>query len=467
MVKKTQFIASILFVVIGISACSQSNSSIDAMTMNTDNTLHALDTLGTDTTENTPPIADIIQTENAVVYMLVSAQCFNDGLAWVEVQFADDTRSWAVINTEGRIQFFAKNQPATPFFNGVAHMRDVGIVDRLGNLVIDGNDPRFDYIVRHEGGYTWVSKRIETIDRSETLFGILDNAGEWIHDLSDDWRLVPPNWNTLPNVLGNLIVVSTSPIISDTREMKNYTLVLNIYTLEEVLRAEGIPSATQIEGDSMLLVTNSISSLGFKVNRISVDGIYENISLDMVSLVDEIIGHPLTRQNQVEWIQAHTNLLFSGNNFNLITGTNSNAVYDMQGNKLFEIPQLHSSGGRAGYFRPVFEGDFAFVLLQNESGVQFVTIIDKEGNYLFEPFRGGAVSSGFSGAIERFLGLSEGRVWVRDTEANYILMNTNGETILKMQADNVSEFNEGFAIIQIGRHRYFIDREGNKLTIHS
>jgi len=415
--------------------------------------------------------------EVVIFYTLLSAEDFSDGIAWVEVTpNVDDAHetpiSWAAINTEGEILFFVDSRPRNPFVNGLSSLPDGTVIDRTGNVVANNDDPRFDRISRVAGGYIWVQRQIETIDRSETYYGLLNNAGEWVQELSTDWRLRPSARPTLPgsNIFGNLMVVSRHEISGRTI-INGEVLVLNIYTMEEVFRADHVtPARMEVGNDSLLLVLtclnrNSRNDLSLGTHIISSDGTSHRVNFDWGVFITEILDSRGTWGNQRDaaLIGFINNLTFSGNNFDLVTGNHFLSVYDIHDNKFRDIPLLQSTSADIRRIDiPVFDGDYAFLSLLNEGGVRFVTIIDREGNPQFEPFRADVSAS--PGAIDRTR-LSEGRAWIRGDDNTFISINTQGEHMITIQANSVRDFQEGFAIIRAEGRPHFIDMDGNKLAI--
>jgi len=407
------------------------------------------------------------QEEHNLIYTIVSAEDFNEGLAWVEVELEDGSTSWAVINTVGRIQFFidAELQPRTPFTNGVALVTnrstiitDSGferlrtkIVDRYGNTIVDNNDIRFDGIRHLRDGYIWVQRQIETIDRSETEIGVLCRDGEWIHEFTADWQLTNTNtvWHSDGILVQDLSAFERSGSVY--RLVVRDIYILDFLTLDVIFRLEGAAMTSfqyDYYADRFILITSPESSMGARVFLISRDGTYEMLPLEE--------GHVIMFSNISSGIASTDSALDAWRDSQ---GNPPDHFHDIHGNRMFNVPQLVRR--QLGHtHRPRFEGEYCFVALENEGGVMFLTIIDRDGNQLFEPFRGYSIH-GSAG------NLSEGLVWIRDTDGNHVSINTRGEHVITVQANSVSAFKEGFAIVSIDGNQYFIDMDGNKLVIHS
>lgn len=67
---------------------------------------------------------------------IVDAQDYHDGMAWVNVEFADETK-WCCCDKEGEILFSleAGSIPTTYFANGVAIVDYNRVIDKSGNVI--------------------------------------------------------------------------------------------------------------------------------------------------------------------------------------------------------------------------------------------------------------------------------------------------------------------------------------------
>jgi hypothetical protein len=440
---KTLLLVTLLaFVLIGCGSENEEEVTVEAIETLADTLQDREGEVGRIEVEEEIKIEEVYTPEPTIIHDIISAKDFSDGFTWVNVRLESGFKQWGAMNTEGEVQFFINDRPRTNFYNGVAMLYDYSIMDVTGNIVVDNNDTRFDRITRlGEGGHIWVEKQVDTLERSETLFGVLNNAGEWLHELEADYRLKAGALTTggTTGYFGNGIYLVDYHHIADERGIGIYDFATmnRINFIEDV--GWNITRYDEYSGTIIFqtAIVGDVSGIGY-IYTISRDGTVERLPSFMRMNNNSINSGMVYIAMRNAWHEYYLERDATG-------------FYDLQGNKLFDIPQLIGT--------PIFEGDYSFVVLANDGGVRFVTVIDREGNQLFEPIRANPING------QEYL--SEGIVWIRGEDDNLFSIDVRGNILIdNLQADRVNQFKEGFSVIRINDYYHFIDREGNKLVIH-
>jgi len=397
---------------------------------------------------------------------LYYAKDFSDGLAWVVVRH-EGVERWAAINTTGEIQFFANAEPTTSFCNGVAMLSDNSVIDSRGNIVVDNNDPRFDTITHLDSGFIWVQRRNDTLDGSVMEYGILDSSGQWFHELQADWRLTRYSDN---DPWGRRMGTSLWGDVLFWYETGRIYL-LDFMTLNTILRIEGRQIVSEWRDDYNEILGLRVvpdwqgqgvfASPEMRVLLISKDGSYEELPELFDGYVPPSDSSPLYMSVTINagWYGTISDGIFFFEGFEgSFGGGMAGGFFDFRRNRLFEIPQIDNN------FTPLFERDYSVIGLENPDGVRFVTIIDRQGNFQFEPIVASPVLGYARGETSR---LSNGKAWVVDRDGNIVLLNTGGEIVVSLPADySVRAFSEGFSVISSGNRFHFIDVTGERLIVH-
>ena len=379
---------------------------------------------------------------------IIAARNFSDGLAWVNLRLENDVENWAAIDTEGNIQFFIDNAPGSSFFNGVAMLTYNSIIDRYGNIVISNEDSRFDQITGFDSGYIWVEKRTDTLERSVTEYGILDSSGEWVHELAEDERLRFLNREG-GVIFGDFLV---------TRDISDDVQLLDLHSLDFILQISANYRDLfwlEYNDDSETLLIFHPRDLLSDVSEqrvifVTKDGFYEEFTSPYIGGVGSDSFHDPIVRNHV--IEGGSKITLGSNSFE--TDLSDDVIfsfYDFIRDETLEIPHTIINS-------PRFEGEYCFIVMPNEGGVYFATVIDRNGNHLFDAFR--VSYSEDKPRFARDTRLSEGLVWLQDEQGDHISINTQGEIVISVQADSVNEFQDGLAMIEVGEFYHFIDAQG-------
>lgn len=128
------------------------------------------------------------ETEERTETYFKEARNFSDDVAWVKPE--EDDSNWELINTEGEVLFTLDKgeDPTTDYKRGIAIVEESKVVDKKGNIISSMKDGTYDTIISNEfsyDGYVVVSKTTKSIEGTETKCGIIDNDGSWYHELDE------------------------------------------------------------------------------------------------------------------------------------------------------------------------------------------------------------------------------------------------------------------------------------------
>lgn len=141
--------------------------------------------------------------------------------------------------------------------------------------------------------------------------------------------------------------------------------------------------------------------------------------------------------------------------------------YDFDGNKVVDL------NGYVTKWPPFYKNGYCVLQLKNDAGVDFYTILDKEGNLLFEPKRGCAMGDDLNSACY----VTEDVIIVLDENGTYKYVDTMGNDVLidyqyfldSNGGGALGKFYDGLARVAVdrdGMRRYiYINRQGDELKL--
>ena len=108
--------------------------------------------------------------------------------------------------------------------------------------------------------------------------------------------------------------------------------------------------------------------------------------------------------------------------------------YDITGNLVIDLSNLKLLK------QPIFYGGYAIIEMENEAGVSFVTVIDKSGNFCFEPIEGNTI-------FEDMKYVKDNIFIMQNKNDDLIMVDIEGnQTELPTYIKRLTHFNEGWAI---------------------
>jgi len=319
---------------------------------------------------------------------IVSTRSFNDDRAWVQkTGSAYSSGNWYLIDKEGQI-LFETEKYFTDFADGAAYHTDIGIIDMEGSLTFDNKEIGYK-ILGYGDGMFLVVKHVSDFNTNEWQFGAIDKNGDIIVPLSsiqfDEDRIRGKNLIDLRDdstysaeYLGGSVF-----LVSFYTGYDNDAIWLNIEKHKCILSVresdiQNIAILTDFHDNfSIVAIGNQYSSdfdwRGYPagIYRLGTDGEIINKITDLWIEKESLRGlygglvyierRYMSWDSSPEW---------------------GDAFYNIYGEKVVDFPAYR--GIRAYGLTPFFDG-YALMRIQGADGLLYHTIIDINGNQLFEP----------------------------------------------------------------------------------
>lgn len=344
---------------------------------------------------------------------------FYNGLAWGKVD-----NQFVCINTEGKVVFRLSeeygrvNDFTNPNYTLIyTHNDKKAIIDNTGKLITsDMDNPAFDEILSKDvtSGYAVVQKYVDTYEKAETQYGIINFEGGWKLGLSAD----------------NAFLQDFTTSI-DEGVLQGYNELYFVNEGKKVTVIDSSQSRFLFEADGNYYYTTSFNKY------IKVDG----TKLEVKKLLDDaqILGDYTNGL-----VPMKTTKYDKKQKKDIVTY----GFYSADG-KL----QLKASGDVYKITEMSESGHYG-IITRNNAGTQYLTIMDKEGNKVFEPIKGG---------IEcRYLG--ENRFYIEYANENgedKYICNELGERVCSVN-NSIEKYKYGYALKE---ENLYIDKDGMAMTI--
>lgn len=345
---------------------------------------------------------------------------FYNGLAWSKVD-----NQFVCVNTEGKVVFRLPEEytSVTDFTNpdyvlAFTRNENKAIIDNTGKIITtDIENQAFDRIVSKDviAGYAIVEKYVDTYEKAETQYGIIDFKGGWKLPLSAD----------------NAFLQDFTTSI-DQGVLQGYNELYFVEAAEKVSVIDSSQSRFRFKDEN----GNYYFSTSFN-KFIKVDG--TKLEATEISDEAEILG---------DYVNGLIPMKTAKYNKKQRKDIITYGFYDVNGKlqvkasgEVYKITEMSESGHYG-------------IITKNNAGTPYVTIMDKEGNKVVEPIKG---------AIEcRYLG--ENRFYIEyaneSVEDKYIC-NELGERICSVNS-SIEDFSDGYAIKD---GELYIDKDGMAITI--
>ncbi|MCI8965845.1 MAG: zinc ribbon domain-containing protein [Clostridia bacterium] len=342
---------------------------------------------------------------------------FNNGLAWSKVD-----GQFICINTEGKVVFRLSNEYDTvtdfknPDYALVSNYYNKAIIDKEGRIITtDRENNAFDKIISEDvyAGCAVVYKKVDTYEKQEEQYGIIGFEGNWILELSKDNKFLS---NYSIGLTKNIIRNGEKLYFVDTSRKIKIQTGINKYLCEDEKNCY-------------------IYTYGNKIAQINKqNGKTNNILNDVV----------LCGNCSDSLFYAKTSKWDKKKRTTIIT----NAFYDLNGKKQFEIKETNEIDTITEVTT-----DFVGIVIRNNGGTRFGTIINKQGEYQFEPIKG----------VKKLEKVGENKFFIsysnENGEGEYVC-NEKGEKLF--DATSMTKYENGYAIKD---NTNYVDENGMILKI--
>ncbi|MCL1805269.1 MAG: hypothetical protein FWG28_04615 [Clostridiales bacterium] len=381
---------------------------------------------------------------------LFGGRDFSDGVAWV---ITKDDAKWRLIEKTGNVilELDENEEPSSDFGEGVAVVKrengTLELIDKAGNVISSPSSGEYDNIHQfiRELGMIVVRKHIETFALTETQFGTIDNKGQWQVNL----QALPAKDYAVGGIYigGGFLKAVANASIGDVNIYNVFTGDFDYYYGNHELRY-------------VVGVSNFENGYG-----VFTDAQYWNVvcSTDTEGNTSVIYS----REDQSSNVAG----AYREGLFFMKSGRDVQGFFDIEGNQVIDLSE-YTIGSN---FRPEFSDGYCLLLLRNPQGSPYYTIIDRTGNFMFEP----RLYDDYSNSSSRDITFAFNcgvLVITTSSHSNYTNYNT---TIMDIYGETIAELNEPITFIEdIARidttgfnynagasygEVYYIDKMGNRL----
>jgi len=386
---------------------------------------------------------------------------FSDGFAWVR-----ENNIWHLINTRGEIvlSLGADDRPISDFSHGVALVvRNASVavgnanrelIDRNGRVISSPTLGGYDQICTFipEMGMAIVYKRVVTFEATEHRFGIINSNGDWVLPLTNN------------NALFNAVFHSQNMLHMNNFNNRDYFRYFGegiILYLDHKRHNRG-PNLNMVDMYFYNVLTNDsfvvenittplrtiISNMDNGYGLISTSN-HPNIricSINRTWQMNELFSFSIGGTIGFPHLGNYSEGLFFYNDYN---NHSRQGFYNINGNLVIDLSEYTIDLNDVYNIR--FTNGYCLLNLFNPQGDLFYTIIDTNGNLMFEPRRReGTVSQKSNG------------LFALRQNGQHFLINAFGETVLDLGTiESISDFNEGIARVRTRNGIYYILAPGS------
>lgn len=260
------------------------------------------------------------------------------------------------------------------FFTGCHSSSNTG--NNSATNAVPPTSNEYDNVLASGGGYHIVMKRVDEFSGAYDMVGVVNDAGEWIHELSKD-----------------------HPFIKDGQIMKGQTSIMTtldgkkvdsrIYDIKNSLRYVGesmfaMHYATNGNSENSYIMFNAETGLGFDAGICEGIGEFHNgymivagnrkvdTAIKIISR-DGVVSEPGISTEGGNWGIFSEEVFFAGNRFYYVDGTVAIDLFAYPAEKIVNAP--------------AFENNKCYLEIKNDAGTVYYTEIDHNGNFLYEPVK--------------------------------------------------------------------------------
>lgn len=429
--------------------------------------------------------------DNNQPLVLENGRDFSDGMAWIKPQ--ED--KWLCIDKDGHVRFALEQNivPVSDFSHGIAVLSGDMVVDKNGVILASPGENSYDQIITQvfkpslfhgEGmesikhsdqpepwitnatidGAVFALKHFDTFDMTETWAGILGYNGRWLCQpnslLAEFLQTREGSWNSSNPTfevhwLGEGWIRRT--ITSFESDCANhlyniytgryYSLPDNVFDFENAKYVIGNLHDDAFTGDfyfsnvknNHMLVYMDHRAIMYSYNPQQDEWSFQEV------LPSDLLHRAGLLGDDLYFIDSqHEDVPFLGDEIEAFYGLDGQIQLDLSQYTFAEPPS--------------FEAGYCLADLINDAGVRYLTIMDINGTFQFEPIKYTPYSYLSCGLLKLYL---ERETWMDSMTC--IFLDIHGNQVgPRIQARQVYDFSDGFArIVYEGGYIAYMDTQGH------
>jgi len=394
----------------------------------------------------------------------VDGRDFSDGVAWMR---ASDEQ-WHCVDKTGSIvlKLSEREEPKSDFSHGVALVRrsdnTVELIDKAGKVISSPKSGEYDEIrgFIHDIGMILVHRYVDTWEVTEDRAGVIDSKGDWKVTLGNDFVLTSA---TKMQYNSSLLHIKTEPRPHiDRSSLAVFAYLGDGIFASTKLLPDGASHRRDVDAPTFFynIVTGKKFSTKlyqggrfFRKNLTRIEGGYGIYSEDgftggpsfvcSISASGEVRQLFNLRNGTAESGDYKEGLFF-------YEGGDKRGFFDIQGKQIIDLKQYGLGWSDP---MPEFIDGHCLLNLRNSQGVDYYTIIGKDGKFIFEPRR----------SQRQGLVIKCGMIVINE-DNKFSVIDTTGKTVVDLgQVNGVSNFSEDAAMVISRDGIYYIDKTGKRL----
>lgn len=373
---------------------------------------------------------------------IISGTEFSDGVAFIMYNDENGNYNTVAVDKKGKILFEPDDDfdidDSVFFKNGIMVIENF-VYDKSGKIIASPEMSDYDELITGNcNGYVLAKKCVESFEGNQYYVGVINNKGEWEHELSADNPIVKCYENKVADgkAKSSSFDVYVSEKISDTvLEIKiGYSTMYYNFLTNEIssgyVHYESVNYQNQqcgiykydLDGNRSLILKNFDGS-----------AFYDNV----------FIGSEMVFDEYGDWDDSEL----------------STKIFDYSGNVITDLTKYKDIEFIESSNSDLFVNDHILIIITNDSGVEYLCLINKTGEMAFDPIKIDSkdeienfdkngftisnfaerkyVSYDFEGNkteytdIAEFYGFNDGLALVKNTAGQYYYINFKGEKVIK------------------------------------
>ncbi len=411
--------------------------------------------------------------------VLEEGRDFFEGKAWVKPQ----GERWLCIDKDGRVCFALEHgdTPISDFSHGIAILdgnrlvNEDGVIisqaspDTYDNIITDVYTPAMEYFENFYGftnrehvafqksnavmdGVVFVEKHYDTYSLTDTWVGVIGYNGQWICEpndrLAEFLEILEGNWDARYAVekvyyLGEGWVQTTVSDFSwDSVDYlfniytgKYYTLPGTVSRLTDISTLQGEIHFSNIENQYLVAYDNNYLANIYHFDITNEGWTFREVFPNALLTKTGLLG------NGLFYVDAAVGLLHQDE---------QRGFYGISAEVELDVSQYEFVS------TPCFADGYSVADVTNQAGVRYLSIIDTNGDLMFEPIKYMKYGQLCCGTLKLFIAEAND---YQKSECIFIDIHGNqiGPNIV---ADEIYDYSDGFARIVDEGYTYYIDTNG-------